>query len=302
MKTKLIVIPVLTFLSATFLSGCSSVPKKSEQCRTYAPISTNKILVNTDDRGVAVDGYDVVAYFTDKKPVVGNPNIRSTYKNATYLFASADHKLMFDKNPENYIPQFGGYCAYAASINKISPIDPGHWSIENGRLLLQHNDRAQGLWDQDIAGNLKRGDNNWPTLIEKNGKPLPILVNVDATGLAVAGYDVVAFFTEGKPVKGDPSISADYKSARYVFASAEHKSKFNSDPERYVPLYGGFCGYAAAINKVSIINVENFVIADGKLVLQHTAEAKRLWNENPTMSKTLADANWPGLSRASCED
>ena len=72
-------------------------------------------LVNVDAKGVAIKGYDPVAYFTDSKPVKGDEKFQSTYQGATYDFASSEHKALFDKDPAKYAPQFGGYCAYGAA-------------------------------------------------------------------------------------------------------------------------------------------------------------------------------------------
>jgi YHS domain-containing protein len=134
-------------------------------------VHAEKVLINTDKTGLALQGYDPVAYFTDGKPVKGDAKITASYRGATYRFASAEHKALFEKDPAKYEPQFGGYCGYAASINKISPISPEYWQILDGRLVLQHNNKALTLWKQDVPGNLKKADANWPGLVEKNGKP-----------------------------------------------------------------------------------------------------------------------------------
>lgn len=133
-------------------------------------LGAEKVLVNTDSSGVALQGYDPVAYFTDSKPVKGDPAHTSMYRGATYRFANAEHHAMFEADPAKYEPQFGGYCGYAASINKVSPIDPNYWEILDGRLVLQHNQKAWNLWHKDVAGNLVKADANWPGLVAKNGK------------------------------------------------------------------------------------------------------------------------------------
>jgi len=132
--------------------------------------AAEKTLVNTDKNGLALQGYDPVAYFTDAKPVKGDAKFSAAYKGATYHFASAEHKKTFEADPAKYEPQFGGYCGYAASINKVSPISVDFWEILDGRLVLQHNQKAWNLWHSDVAGNLKKADANWPGLVEKNGK------------------------------------------------------------------------------------------------------------------------------------
>ncbi len=262
---------------------------------------SGKVFVSVDSVGLALQGFDPVAYFTDGKPVKGKPEVRSAYRGATYYFASESHRRMFEENPAKYEPQFGGYCGYAASINKISPIDPNFWEILDGRLVLQHNQKAWDLWHRDAPGNLKKADSNWPGLAEKNGKPITRLVNVDKSGLALEGYDPVAYFTDGEPVKGDAKHTSLFRGASYRFASAEHKSMFDQDPRKYEPQFGGYCGYAASINKVSTVDPTIFQVVEGRLVLQHTKKALDLFNKDVPGSYAKASMNWPGLSAGGCK-
>ena len=131
------------------------------------------VLKNKD--GVAIQGYDPVAYFTDNKPVKGNPKISSDYEGAKYFFASAEHKAAFDTAPAKYAPAYGGYCGYAASIGKVRPADPLAWSIVDGQLIVQHTKTASELWNKDVPGSKAKADKYWPLLIEaKAGKKDPI--------------------------------------------------------------------------------------------------------------------------------
>ena len=148
-----------------FLAGCNDISDH----RPARASSEPKSIVNTDENGVALQGYDPVGYFTDNKPVKGDPKFQSTYKRAIYHFASAEHMAAFDKNPAKYEPQFGGYCGYAASIDKISPISVEFFQILDGRLVLQHNQKAWDLWNKDVKGNLAKADQNWPGLTERFG-------------------------------------------------------------------------------------------------------------------------------------
>jgi len=259
---------------------------------------SDKQLVLRDADGVAIEGYDAVAYFTDGRPVQGSAQHASSYQGALYRFASAEHKAVFDAAPAKYAPQYGGYCGYAASIDRLSPISPEFWQIVDGRLILQHNQKAFDLFNADLAANVAKADANWPGLVAKNGTGGPWLVNVDDRGVAIEGYYPVAYFADGRPQKGDPRFESSFDGALYHFASAEHRVQFELDPMRYLPKYGGFCGYAASIGKVSPVNPEIWQIVDGRLVLQHTDEAYRLFNEDLAESVKRADANWPGLVAA----
>jgi len=153
------------------LTGCASGPKHRPVISSAAgePVR-GRFLVNVDDRGVALEGgHDPVAFFTEHRPVMGDPRYQSAYRGAIYYFASPENKATFEKNPAMYEPQFGGFCGYAASINKVSPISVQFFEIIDGRLVLQHNQKAWDLWHQDVAANLKKADRNWPGLVERNG-------------------------------------------------------------------------------------------------------------------------------------
>jgi len=263
--------------------------------------NTQKVLQNVDSNGLAIQGYDPVAYFTQKKPVKGDPRFRTTSNGALYQFASAENKAMFDAAPSKYQPQFGGYCAYAASIDTISPIDPAFWEIVDGRLLLQHNQRAWDAWHKDATGNLAKADKNWPGLVERDGAAPSMLLNVDKDGLALEGYDPTSYFIDGKPLKGDAKLERQFQGATYRFVDADHKNAFEKEPTRYLPKFGGFCGYAASIDKVSPVNPEIWQLVDGHLVLQHTPEAYQLFNADLPASIAKAEKNWPGLSHRRCE-
>ncbi|PYJ91347.1 MAG: hypothetical protein DME62_15610 [Verrucomicrobia bacterium] len=89
----------------------------------FAVLAPAAEVVNIDKNGLALQGYDPVGYFTDVKPVKGSPEFTATYKGATYQYASAEHRDMFKTAPAKYEPQFGGFCGYAASINKLAPIE-----------------------------------------------------------------------------------------------------------------------------------------------------------------------------------
>ena len=124
-------------------------------------------VVNVDPKGLALQGYDPVGYFTDNKPIKGDPKFTASYKGGTYQFATAAHKKTFERNPAKYAPQFGGFCGYAASINKLAPIEVEFFQVLHGRLVMQHNEKAWKLWHQNVEGNLKKADANWPTLSQQ---------------------------------------------------------------------------------------------------------------------------------------
>jgi YHS domain-containing protein len=121
------------------------------------------------------------------------------------------------------------------------------------------------------------------------------LTNVNKEGVIIEGYDPVAYFANGEPVKGKPEFSFHYAGATFWFASKEHRELFKADPKKYVPQYGAFCGYAVSIGKLRPVDPTIYQIENGRLILQHTKEAYDLFNENLKSSITKADQNWPGL-------
>jgi YHS domain-containing protein len=130
----------------------------------------NKTLLNLDKQGIAIQGYDPVAFFTQNRPVKGRPEFESQYNGARYLFASAEDKSTFDANPAKYEPQFGGFCAYAASKNRTAPVKIEAFQIVNGRLLMQYDLDIRKEFNKDTQGNLQKADKNWPGLVQKEGK------------------------------------------------------------------------------------------------------------------------------------
>jgi hypothetical protein len=125
--------------------------------------------MNTE-HGLAIKGYDPVSYFTTGKPMPGLARFSTTYKGAIYRFVWAENRDRFVAAPENFVPQYGGYCAYAISLNKIADIDPDQWAIVNDKLYLNNGFLAQTLWSFDKPGNIVKGDRNW-SLVLKLGNP-----------------------------------------------------------------------------------------------------------------------------------
>jgi YHS domain-containing protein len=119
------------------------------------------------DKGVAINGYDPVAYFTEKKPVKGNPQFSLDWKGAKWLFASAANRDTFKADPAKYAPQYGGYCAFGASEGYAVKTEPDAWTVHDGKLYLNYNTTVRTKWSEDIPGRIKRGDENWPAILKK---------------------------------------------------------------------------------------------------------------------------------------
>jgi YHS domain-containing protein len=114
------------------------------------------------DQGIGLKGYDAVAYFINGAPTKGSDQYSFAWRGVTYRFASAGNLEKFKADPEKYLPQYGGYCAYAMSLNRIADIDPSRWAIVNGRLYLNNGFVAEKLWSLNKSGNIASADRNWP--------------------------------------------------------------------------------------------------------------------------------------------
>ena len=117
-----------------------------------------------NDGGTAIRGYDPVAYFTQGKPVEGSPQYTTEHQGAQWRFASPENRDLFAAAPEKYVPQYGGYCAWAVANNYIAPIDPHAWSIKDGKLYLNFSKFVRARWAVDKSGNIAKANQNWPGL------------------------------------------------------------------------------------------------------------------------------------------
>jgi YHS domain-containing protein len=113
--------------------------------------------------GVAIEGYDTVAYFTDGKASKGSEQFAYDWLGVTWLFANSEHRDLFAKKPVQYAPQYGGHCAMGTAFGESTAnIDPEAWSIVNGKLYLQYSKGGREAWEQDRANRIAAADQKWP--------------------------------------------------------------------------------------------------------------------------------------------
>ena len=130
-------------------------------------IAGEKNQVNQTRKGIAVKGYDVVAYFRLSSPTPGSTEFSFDYNGATWLFASAKNLELFKENPAKYAPQYGGYCAWAVSQDSLAGIDPAAWKIVEGRLYLNYSAKIQKKWSKDIPEYIRLANEHWPTVLSQ---------------------------------------------------------------------------------------------------------------------------------------
>lgn len=120
------------------------------------------------NKGLALQGYDPVAYFTENKAIEGSENISHTLEGVTYYFKSVKNRQLFIKKPQQYAPQYGGYCAYAMAEGDKVRIDPETFKIIDGKLFLYYNFRFTNTlksWDKDQVNLLPKANKAWSKIV-----------------------------------------------------------------------------------------------------------------------------------------
>lgn len=120
--------------------------------------------VNVDENGIALRGHDPVAYFSDGKAIKGNAENTTTVDGAMYYFASADNRRSFVTEPAKYTPAFGGFCALGVTDGLKVDGDPVAWRIVDDTLYINSSLNSLATWSQDIPGNIKKGNDIWPSI------------------------------------------------------------------------------------------------------------------------------------------
>ncbi|MFM8834284.1 MAG: YHS domain-containing (seleno)protein [Cytophagales bacterium] len=126
-------------------------------------VSGQRLLIFTTNQG-AIRGYDPVAYFVDGREIKGKKELVFEHADARWHFASETNLTLFKQNPEKYIPQFGGYCAYGMSRGYKAETQPNAWTILDGKLYLNYNIEVRNKWNQNRDQNLQKAEANWPTV------------------------------------------------------------------------------------------------------------------------------------------
>ncbi len=133
-------------------------------CLSFAAASCAAGSVNVDKGGLAVHGYDPVAYFTDSKPVKGTAERSYAVDGATYLFANDENLAAFKADPAKYAPQYGGFCAYGVAQGFKPDVDPAAYKVVDGKLYLNLSPDVRSRWVKDIPGYIESANQNWKTL------------------------------------------------------------------------------------------------------------------------------------------
>jgi YHS domain-containing protein len=124
------------------------------------------IKLNTDNGGLALRGFDAVAYFAVDNAVRGDAKYEYIWNGAKWLFSSEENMRKFQASPETYAPQFGGYCSFAVSEGYTADADPEAWKVVDGKLYLNYNKQVKQKWEQNEHERIMKGLENWKELGE----------------------------------------------------------------------------------------------------------------------------------------
>lgn len=144
--------PLLALALATLAAFVAATPLRADPSEVYAP------------GGVAISGYDPVAYFVEGEAVMGRADLVLKWRGAMWYFASPEAMEAFEMNPNGYAPQYGGHCAYAATQGAAAAADPTVFTLHAGRLYLNASPGQRAAWARNIAQNIARADAAWPSL------------------------------------------------------------------------------------------------------------------------------------------
>jgi YHS domain-containing protein len=162
--------------------------------------------------------------------------------------------------------------------------------------------RAVGASEEQMSNPVQNVDANKADVAaqdasQKQPKAGAGKVNLDSQGVILKGYDVVAYFKQGKPVKGNPAIESGYQGATYLFASAANKTDFDENPAKYAPQYGAFCSYG--VTNGVLFDPEGpgaFLVYKGKLYVCGNQGALKEFKKDIDSNIERADANWLQLA------
>jgi len=130
---------------------------------TTSAFAANNYAVDT----TGMQGYDLVSYHTSKRPLHGNGHFLAVHDSVTYLFVNEENQAAFERDPQKYLPAYGGYCAFGVSVGKKFVGDPEVWRLVDGRLYLNLDENIQDQWLKDVPGRIKTANENWQRIKDK---------------------------------------------------------------------------------------------------------------------------------------
>lgn len=268
-------------------------------------LATAAPAAHAEDGAPALGGHDPVAYYPMGGGVarLGKAKFSAVHDGATYHFVSAKNRGSFRAAPATFLPAYGGHGAEALAAGKRAQGDPAIFRVRGPTLFLFASSAARDRWLAAEHARVKAANANWKgrrAPVEAGGRA-PKHWNVKG-GLALQGFDPVAYFPEGgnKPGPGDKGRTYRYGGVEYRFASDKNREQFKTNPERYEPAYGGWCAYAVGkTGKKVRIDPRAYRIENGKLLVFYRTkkfDTRKPWRKDVATLAPKADANWKRIS------
>ncbi|HEV2678734.1 MAG TPA: YHS domain-containing (seleno)protein [Aliidongia sp.] len=158
---------LVAFLAGLLLAGvCVLVLEAATPADPPVSFVAHTGVINMSE-GLALKGYDPVAYFTDGRAVPGDPGLSTSFDGAVWRFESLAHRRAFLAHPSRYEPEYGGFCAYGLALGRKTDIDPTAFSIIGGRLYLNADQDTRVMWRQNLLDAIAEADRNWPTVKDR---------------------------------------------------------------------------------------------------------------------------------------
>lgn len=250
-----------------------------------------------DFDGVALAGYDPVAFFEQGRPVAGDARRALNWSGAAWYFSSDATMRAFQQNPGNYAPEYGGHCAYCLASGTLAKGAPVYWNVINNRLYVHSSKKNAERWQAEYRALRPKAEEEWRKTTGRLAAPTANAVGpfVVQYGLAIGGYDPVAYFTEGKSRRGDTQFLFSWGGADWSFVSLAHRDAFAANPTRYAPQYGGHCAYCLSGGSLRDGSPKYWDISGGLLYFHSTASNAKTWRRELAKRRAAADAQWKKL-------
>lgn len=264
------------------------------------PVTAQTPIFQVD--GVAIRGYDPVAYF-DGAAQPGSREFTYSFRGAVWQFASAEHRARFIAAPERFVPQYGGYCALGMAHGGPVPTDPTAFTVHNGRLYLNANHFVRTTWLYDRDWMIARADENWKgwearfaaAASSSDGGPRrspPMTRPTVDTTLALGGLDPVTYYDSDGVKPGDAAITTAWRGKTWRFCSLASRRQFLANPERYAPQYDGLSALILAHGDRVPGDPTLYTIIDNKVYLDIAPGPQQTFRRYAAELIPRADTVW----------
>lgn len=294
----------MNFVTPLLISTCIALTPNAAAPSSHDAHAVTRITQNAEPTHrmhtirVGIFGYSPVSYITNNRAEPGSPAFAAEHEGVTYFFTNERQKQAFIKNPERFIPAFGGNCAFGCSVDSIFTPDPTSFLVIDGRthLFLKNDEvNAKQLWlDADKKEVSKKANAYWSS--KSTSKAYTGGRNVPSSGVGLEGYSPVSYFTKGKPEQGDPRYAATHNGVTYHLTSQRQLDLFNKNPDKYEPQCGGWCAFGMTVEDKFPVDPTKFRVIDDKLYLylnNDDINAHELWGEgNDSELIQKANKHW----------